>query len=333
MRKTSTTKTGLPLVRLHLIMPFLDELERRQIDPKPALLTQNLTRESANSQDIFVPAQVMYNTVEALAKTANDPYLGISIGAQLDISTWSPFMQASAQAKNTAELLLMCAVNASKDATSSSLNLETAGNRTRFHVRRLLDTKTDPAQVDSFWIGILVALLKRASGSAWQPAEVLAKVCNPETIPDDYQKIRVARGGSDGPSINFPSSWLFLSLKSKNTAAEVIGKDAPARSLRDSVKQTLAPHIDEPDLNVDRAAELCSLGRRALQRQLQNSGTTVKQVIVELRRERATAELTGSERPIAEIAGMVGFVDATVFSRAFKNWTGLSPQQYRKQHR
>jgi AraC-like DNA-binding protein len=314
-------------------MPFLDELERRQIDPKPALLAENLTRESANNQDIFVPAQVIYDTIEALAQTAKDPYLGITIGAQLDISNWSPFMQASAQAKNTAELLLMCAVNASKDATSSSLNLETAGERTRFHVRRLLETKTDPTQVDSFWIGILVALLERAAGTGWQPDEVIATVCEPTTIPANYHGIRIARGGLDGPSISFPSKWLFLPLTPKAAKGISAVAGTPAKSLHDSVRQTLAPHIDEPDLNVDRAAEFCSLGRRALQRQLQNSGTTVKQVIIELRRERAIAELTGSETPIAEIAGMVGFVDATVFSRAFKNWTGLSPLQYRKQHR
>jgi len=333
MRKTSITKTGLPLVRLHLIMPFLAELERRQIDATPALLSQNLTRESANSQDIFVPAHVMHNTVEALTEIANDPYLGISVGAQLDISNWSPFMEASAQAKNTAELLLMCAINATKDASSTALNLETAGNRTRFHVRRVHETKIIPAQVDSFWIGILVALLERAAGAGWQPDEVLATVCEPATIPANYHGIRVARGGGDGPSISFPSEWLFLPVTPKTTKANSPIAGTPAKSLISSVKQTLAPHIDETDLNVDRAAEICSLGRRALQRQLQNSGTTVKQIIVELRRERATAELTGSERPIAEIAGMVGFVDATVFSRAFKNWTGLSPRQYRKQHR
>ena len=327
-----TTNIGLPLVRLHLIMPFLDELERRRIDPSPALLAQGLTRESANNQDIFVPAQVMYSTVEALAETANDPYLGISIGARLDITNWSPFMEASAQAKNTAELLLMCAINASKDASSSTLNLETAAERTRFHVRRMTETTTLPAQVDSFWIGILVTVLERASGSGWQPDEVLAKVSVPATIPDNYHGIRVARGGIDGPSISFPSEWLFLPLKPQTGKTNRAIAGTPAKSLIDSVKQTLIPHISEQDLNVDRAAAICSMGRRALQRQLQNSGSTVKQVIVELRRERAVAELTGTNRPIAEIAGMVGFVDATAFSRSFKNWTGLSPQQYRKQH-
>ena len=327
-----TTKSALPLVRLQLLVPFLVELERRNIDATPALLAQNLTLESANSPDIFVSVHVMHRTAEALTEIANDPYLGITVGAQLDISNWSPFMEASVQAKNTAELLLMCAINATKDASSTALNLETSGDRTRFHVRRLHETKILPAQVDSFWIGILVALLERASGAGWQPEDVLAKVSEPKTIPDNYHGIRVARGGTDGPSISFPSAWLFSPLEPRATSQKNALSGTPARSLVDSVKQTLTPHIGEPDLNVDRAAEICSLGRRALQRQLQNEGSTVKQVIVELRRERAITELTNSNRPIAEIASTVGFVDATIFSRAFKKWTGLSPLHYRKQH-
>ncbi len=54
--------------------------------------------------------------------------------------------------------------------------------------------------------------------------------------------------------------------------------------------------------------------------------------IVYMRQERATSALVNSDQRIAEIATKVGFRDPTVFSRAFKNWTGQSPQQYRKSH-
>ena len=36
-------------------------------------------------------------------------------------------------------------------------------------------------------------------------------------------------------------------------------------------------------------------------------------------------------RPTAEVAGMVGYEDASYFARAFKKKTGLTPTQYRRQ--
>ncbi len=49
-----------------------------------------------------------------------------------------------------------------------------------------------------------------------------------------------------------------------------------------------------------------------------------------MRKVRAEQELTGSKRKIAEIAAIVGYANSTVFSHAFKRWTGVSPSQYRQ---
>ncbi len=81
-----------------------------------------------------------------------------------------------------------------------------------------------------------------------------------------------------------------------------------------------------------RAADLCGLSKRTLQKRLQGEGQTLSGVIAELRRERAVGDLDSTDRPVSDIAARVGYADATVFSRAFKRWTGVSPQQYRKQH-
>jgi AraC-like DNA-binding protein len=50
-----------------------------------------------------------------------------------------------------------------------------------------------------------------------------------------------------------------------------------------------------------------------------------------MRKTLAEKELVNTNRHIAEIAAMVGYLDPTVFSRAFKRWTGVSPREFRKQ--
>jgi len=333
-RKSQTTPTGLPLVRLNLIKPFLLEMQRRRIEPAGPLRKFDMSPELIGNADVFVPASVVYGVLEAFATAADDPHLGVHLGAALNIAEWSPFIEASATANNTAELLLSCAINASKDASSASLNLETSGERTRFHVQRLADSNVTPAQADAFWIGILVSILEQATGAEWEPNDVLATVCDPRALPTNYRHVRIAQGGLDGPSVAFPSGWLFLPFHRRahqacdtNTPAGV-----PGRSFLETVRQSLQPHIGEHGLDATLAADLCGMTKRKLQNRLQQQGHTISGLIAELRRDSAAQKLTTTDLSIREIAECVGYPDPTVFSRAFKRWAGLSPQQYRNKH-
>jgi AraC-like DNA-binding protein len=105
----------------------------------------------------------------------------------------------------------------------------------------------------------------------------------------------------------------------------------PAFLAPDAFQQALQPHIHEFNLTAERVAEICGLNKRTLTRKLQARGTSITQVLAEMRRTLAEKELNNSDRKVAEIAAMVGYLDPTVFSRAFKRWTGVSPREFRKQ--
>jgi AraC-like DNA-binding protein len=135
--------------------------------------------------------------------------------------------------------------------------------------------------------------------------------------------------------MGFPTEWLFEKFEKKafNQRIQQSSASQPPQSLIESVHRAVAPHIHEEELTVDRAAELCGIEKRRLSRLLRDKGTTIKGEIAFLRQEQAVRALENSNQRISEVAAKVGFGDATVFSRAFKNWTGQSPQQYRKTHR
>ncbi len=327
-----THRQHLPLVRLSLIQPFVTELDRRGVAVEPVLQAFDLSVEMVANPEVFVPARTVYLLTERFAAAAEDPYLGLRMGERLNISAWAPFAEAAATARTTAELLLYCSINASRDASSASLSLQTTGEQTSFHVRRVVDDKFKPAQVDAFWIGILITLLKRASGKNWEPTATLATVCDPAALPADYEGIRVATGGLDGPCVSFPSSWLLLPYVPDSAGQPSVSPadSLPAQSFVDSVRQILEAHVADPNLNASLAANLCGMSKRTLQLRLQNCGATVSGVIGELRRNQAIEDLTQTDRRIADIAARVGYADPAVFSRSFKRWTGSSPQAFRK---
>jgi len=63
---------------------------------------------------------------------------------------------------------------------------------------------------------------------------------------------------------------------------------------------------------------------------LRDLGRSPMQHLTSLRIERAQHLLSATDDKVESIARQVGFEDASVFSRAFKRWVGLSPKAYRE---
>ena len=77
------------------------------------------------------------------------------------------------------------------------------------------------------------------------------------------------------------------------------------------------------------AAEL-QLSIRQLQRHLQRQNTTYQQRVQQVRQVLATQYLQDPHLSLNEIALLLSYSEQSAFQRAFKHWTGLTPQQWRQ---
>ncbi len=66
-----------------------------------------------------------------------------------------------------------------------------------------------------------------------------------------------------------------------------------------------------------------------LQRKLQQEQSNFKDILSTTRRELANRYLQLSEVSIAEIAYLLAYNDSSSFQKAYKNWSGMTPSQYR----
>jgi LacI family transcriptional regulator len=55
--------------------------------------------------------------------------------------------------------------------------------------------------------------------------------------------------------------------------------------------------------------------------------------IARIRMERVTRLLRETELPLADIAARAGFASSVYLSKAFKEYTGVSPREYRRDRR
>ncbi len=77
-------------------------------------------------------------------------------------------------------------------------------------------------------------------------------------------------------------------------------------------------------------ADQIGVSERTLHRKLKAQGTSFKELIEGIRRNRATELLNKSTLPIERIAEMLGYAETASFSRAFKRWEGCSPLKFRQ---
>lgn len=75
--------------------------------------------------------------------------------------------------------------------------------------------------------------------------------------------------------------------------------------------------------------EFCVSGSSLMTTFKKEKGITINNYLTRVRMERAKELLEGTTVSIQDAAAMVGYADANYFTRAFKNYTGMTPSQFR----
>ncbi len=326
----------LPLVRLGLILPFVEELDRLGADADAILMGNALVRETVRDPNVYVPAIVIHRFLEEAARAVDDPYLGVHVGERLDLAGWGPFVDAVSRATTLGELLIRFIRSATEEASSARHSLEVGATYSCFRETRTREPEIVPAQNDAFMAAIALGLFRGGASSRWEPEQVRLQVCDPAAIPERYLGIRIVGGDRMGMLVRFPTEWLFKAIDPR---ALIRGstKNAPPLhvpvAFLDALRQTLLLHLQDADLGVDVVARLSGMSRQSLQRRLKASGTTLSEQIVEVKKQRAGELLVETTKSVVEVATALGFTNPTSFARAFKSWTGKSPREYRKHRR
>ena len=77
-------------------------------------------------------------------------------------------------------------------------------------------------------------------------------------------------------------------------------------------------------------ANSLNISQQTLHRRLKQEGTGYKDIKKNIRRDLALKKLVKEKLSVHDVSDIVGFSEASSFTRAFKQWTGLSPREYCK---
>lgn len=146
---------------------------------------------------------------------------------------------------------------------------------------------------------------------------------------------------SDELALVFPSRYLEYEVKQTESTLVGFLKRCPLElfrqykddySLSSELRRLLVKHIWGAKGSIADCASQLHMTPRTMMRKLKEEGTSFQQLKDYVRRDKAIMLLTQQKMAISEVAEQIGYSDSAVFTRAFRQWTGLSPRKYRDKH-
>ena len=186
-----------------------------------------------------------------------------------------------------------------------------------------------------------VKLLQSIGGPAFKPSWVSLSA---DTRPSDMPEIErvlgckvTPRGGHN--SVGFPVHALDQPVPSANRLLfRLLGgyletvKAATSQSIIDRVESYIRGALASGNCSIERCAEKLGFSVRTLQARLSAENERFSGLIERQRVELAKSHLIRRQLSLDEISDRLGYGEQTSFGRAFKRWTGMTPQQYRAAH-
>lgn len=190
-------------------------------------------------------------------------------------------------------------------------------------------------------VAAFFSMCKLTAGPDIQPTHVMFEHEKPECAKrfNEFFGIEVEFSADDNRVI-FDKETLEKPLSTAHPELARVNDEMVIEYLRHFDKEVISTQVRAQIIeqlpggipHQDMIAQSLNLSLRNLQRKLQAEGTSYKELMDETRKELAIQYLKGSDRQIIEIGFLLGFSETSNFSRAFRRWVGVSPQQYRNTH-
>jgi AraC-like DNA-binding protein len=126
-----------------------------------------------------------------------------------------------------------------------------------------------------------------------------------------------------------PHLFSYLARRADELLAQLPDEERVSSRARREIGAVLAS--GEPRLAA--VARRLAMSERTLHRRLAAEGTTFATLVDSARRERASLLLDDPRLSCSEVAFLLGYAEPATFFRAFKRWTGETPQRWRAARR
>ena len=332
-------------IRSSVLGPIVRVLDNMQVDTDRLLARQNLTRAQLHDPYSAVLLHRYVAFLEAAAKLTGDAGLGLRVGAMLQPADLGPAGLLFSMVPTLRQALQYLSRYLATLQSGTKLTLQSYDGWAAL-TYRIEDPSIWPRVQDSeLTLSTMCSLIRSRAGAEWAPLEVhfdhggrpadilLRQIFRaPVRFRQAVSQIILASADLDRP-LRPADAEVMPALERHADDLLVrarISDDGTPATLTGRVRQLVAIRLGQDRHSVAEIANELGLSSRSLQRGLAAEGCTVRGLVRDYRRQLAEARLEETDASMTEIAHAMGYSDGTVFWRAYKNWSGSSPNARRR---
>jgi AraC-like DNA-binding protein len=304
------------------------------------LLRAGLPPHYLEQETTHVTTSQLFALWQAIGEISGDPGVGLKLGAEPRFERYDPIQLAAVCSRNfrdALERIARCKILTCPE----EIRVQESGNETSVLFVFLNDEWAEPALLVDVCFSWVLAIGQRGTDGRIRPLrlELTRDMSNQEVLESHFGC--GVRFGSSHNAIVFQSSDLDRPFNTYNEELlKILGaqldSDLEARqcagSIGEQVKHALKRSLAGKRPSREEVARHLHLSVRTLQRRLSDAGTTFQQVLEETRRELARDYLGVKTIELSEAAFLLGYEDTNSFFRAFHDWEGTTPGEWRERH-
>ena len=314
-------------------------LSSLKIDTDEFLRSLGIDPAITKSPDYRMPIETYLLIQDKAAEYVHDPYFGLHMGEYAEPGSWSILGYMMMNCKTLGEAF-------EKSGRYSRIigNLIEASARLQFNkIKVVFSTPPHAPKMSRHCYESTFAssfrMIRSLTGKNLNPLEVRFIYPQPESTAE-YERVfccPVHFGQKENSfTIDFamintpilmanPGLLEYFENYAQNFLAEMDRKD---EFTRETTKIILS-RLDDEKLSINKVAREMSVSVRTLQNRLESEGVVFSDLLKDTR-ERLAKRYLSENYSVEQITYLLGFSDPSVFRKAFKKWSGITPREYRE---
>lgn len=326
--------------RFRVATTLARKLEELGVAPADVLRRAGLPAGLFDQEKILVSTEELFALYRGLAEASRDPAIGLKLGTEPRLERYDAIGIAAVSARSLRDALQRLA-RYKQLTCPEALHVVERGDECRVQFRWLLAQETEPPVLVDVCFAWVVGIARRGTGGLVNPKRLELRAAAGTVAMYEAHFGCPAKLDARENTIVFDRADLGRPFVTHN--ADLLATVAPqleaelsqalaSKAIGEQVKGILKRLLAGRRPGIEDVARELGLSSRTLQRRLTEDGATFQQLLQEARRELARHYLLHSSLELNETAYLLGYEDAHSFFRAFHQWEGSSPGDWRARH-
>lgn len=295
---------------------------------------------TVRSPDAYIPIETYLLIQDEAAHYVNDPYFGLHMGEFAEAGSWSILGYMMMNCKTLGEAF-------EKSGKYSRIigNLIEARAELKFNkIKVVFFTPPHAPEMSRHCFestfASSVRMMQTLTGAPLSPLEVTFIYPEPQTTAE-YERIFCCpvRFGKKENSMTLdvgivntpilmgnPGLLAYFEQYAQDFLAEMDRQTDHTRT----VTKIILSRLDDEALSIEKVAREMAVSVRTLQKRLEEEGVVFSDLHKNVR-QRLAKKYLRDNYSVEQITYLLGFSEPSVFRKAFKKWSGVTPREFREQ--